>query len=95
MYLKKKIFNIEKIIKNINKTLIESNIQDIALIVGDTKRLIWKNFIGGIFRGIGIGIGVTLISAILIYVLQKIVILNIPVIGDYVSDIVEIIKAKL
>ena len=44
--------------------------------------------------GIGIGIGVTLITAILVWILQKIVTLNIPVIGEYVSDIVEIVMKK-
>lgn len=46
----------------------------------------------GISRGIGIGIGVTLITAILVMLLQKIVTLNIPVIGEYISDIVEIVE---
>ena len=46
----------------------------------------------GIFRGIGIGIGVTIITAILVSVLQKIVMLNIPIIGKYVSDIIAIVE---
>ena len=40
----------------------------------------------------GIGIGVTIITAILIILLQKIVTLNIPVIGEYIADIVEIVE---
>ena len=43
-------------------------------------------------RGVGIGIGVTIITAILVIILQKIVTLNIPVLGKYVSDIVEIVQ---
>ena len=54
--------------------------------------MIIRNLIAGIFRGIGIGIGVTVITAILIYILQKIVMLNIPIIGEYISDIVEIVE---
>ena len=54
--------------------------------------MIIRNLIAGIFRGIGIGIGVTVITAILIYILQKIVTLNIPIIGEYISDIVEIVE---
>ncbi len=46
----------------------------------------------GIARGVGIGIGVTIITAILVILLQKIVTLNIPVIGEYVADIVEIVE---
>ena len=44
-----------------------------------------SNFIAGIFRGVGIGIGVTIITAILVIILQRIVALNIPVIGEYIA----------
>ena len=51
-----------------------------------------RNLIAGIFRGIGIGIGVTVITAILIILLQRIVALNIPIIGEYITDIVDIVQ---
>lgn len=81
-------------IDNLNKNLLESNIIEISQLLGNRKKLLWVNLISGISRGIGIGIGVTLISAILVWILQKIVTLNIPVIGEYVSDIVEIVMKK-
>lgn len=46
----------------------------------------------GIVKGIGIGIGVTIITAIIIIILQKIVTWNIPVIGEYIADIVDIVE---
>ena len=54
--------------------------------------MIKRNFFAGISRGIGIGIGVTVITAMLIIILQKIVTLNIPIIGEYIADIVEIVE---
>ena len=71
---------LQKQIENLNKTLAESNIREFAELLGNSKKLLWKNLIAGISRGIGIGIGVTVITAILIILLQKIVTLNIPVI---------------
>ena len=44
------------------------------------------------FKGIGIGIGFTILTAILLIILQKIVALNIPVIGQWVADIIDIVK---
>lgn len=79
-------------IDNLNKKMIESNLLDIAQLLGDRKKLLKVNLIAGITRGIGIGIGVTIITAILIILLRKIVALNIPVIGQFVSDIVEIVE---
>lgn len=93
MFEKKKKENLLlKQLDNLNKNLLESNIIDIASLLGDRKKLLLTNLIAGISRGIGIGIGVTIITALLIMVLQKIVTLNIPVIGEYISDIVEIVQ---
>ena len=53
-----------------------------------------NNILSGMAKGIGIGIGFTILTAILLIMLQKIVTLNIPVIGDYIADIVEIVESK-
>ena len=82
-------------IDNLNRNLLKSNIIEISQLLGNRKKLLLINLISGISRGIGIGIGVTLITAILVWILQKIVTLNVPVIGEYVSDIVEIVMKKV
>lgn len=93
MFQKRKRENLLlKQIDNLNKNLFESNLIDIAGLLGNRKKLLWTNLIAGISRGIGIGIGVTIITALLIMLLQKIVTLNIPVIGEYIADIVEIVQ---
>ena len=81
-----------KQIDDLNKSLLESNLIDIAQLLGNRKKLLWTNLIAGISRGIGIVIGVTVITAILVLIMQKIVTLNIPVIGEYIADIVEIVQ---
>ena len=93
MFLKKKEYNLlNKSIDDLADTLEKGNLKDLIYLLGSKKEIIVRNLIAGIFRGVGIGIGVTLISAILIAILQRIVKLNIPIIGEYVSDIVEIVQ---
>ena len=93
MFLKKKKVNIlNNSIEKLNDTLQKGNIEDLTYILGNKKEIIIRNFIAGLFRGVGIGIGVTIITAILIMILNKIVALNIPLIGKYVTDIVEIVE---
>ena len=93
MYIRKKKVNIlNNSIEKLNDTLQKGNIEDLTYILGSKKEIIIRNFLAGIFRGVGIGIGVTIITAILIIILNKIVALNIPLIGKYVSDIVEIVE---
>lgn len=79
-------------IDKLNKSLQRNNFLDLIELLGDRKKLFIRNFTSGIFKGIGIGIGVTLITAILLILLQKIVALNIPVIGEFIADIVDIVQ---
>lgn len=83
---------LNKQIDELNKTMQVANISEIMYILGDKKKMFFRNVWAGIGRGIGIGIGVTIITAIIVYILQKIVMLNIPVIGNYISDIVDIVQ---
>ncbi len=93
MFIKKEKYNLlEKQILKLNDTLQKNNVQELSYILGNKKEIIKRNLISGIFRGIGIGIGVTVITAILVFIMQRIVTLNIPVIGEYISDIVEIVE---
>lgn len=64
-------------------------------LLGDTKRLLWVNFISGIARGLGIAIGFTILGAILLYFLQKLVVLNLPLIGDFIAHIVQMVQLRL
>lgn len=81
---------IDKIIEMMEK----SNIIELSYILGNKKEIIKRNLIAGISRGVGIGIGVTIITAIIIYFLRKLIMLNIPLIGDYIADIVTIVENR-
>lgn len=83
---------INRKIDKISKTLEKSNIIELSYVVGSKKEILKRNLIAGISRGVGIGIGITVITAIIIYLLRKLIMLNIPVIGDYIADIVEIVE---
>ncbi len=86
--MEKLSLQIEKLINMLEK----GNLQELAYILGNKKEIIKRNLIAGIFRGIGIGIGVTIVTALLVLLLRKIVAWNIPVIGEYIADIVEIVE---
>ena len=93
MFIKnKKIYLLEKSIEQLNKVVQEGNFIELSYLLGNKKEMFIRNFFAGISRGVGIGIGVTIITAILLMILQKIVTLNIPIIGEYIADIVEIVQ---
>lgn len=82
-------------LESINEKLDKSGIIELSYIIGNKKEIIKRNLLAGLSRGIGIGIGVTIISAVIIYFLQKIIKLNIPVIGNYITDIASIVQKNL
>lgn len=79
---------IDQIIEKLEKSYLE----DFTNIMGSKKKIIIRNFLAGVFRGVGVGIGITIITAILLLILRQLVTLNIPVIGEYISDIVKIVE---
>ncbi len=89
---KKQINNLSNQIDKLNKAFENRNILELIYVLDNKKEIIKRNLLAGLSRGVGIGIGVTLITSILIYMLQKIVMLNIPIIGEYISDIVDIVQ---
>jgi hypothetical protein len=83
---------INKKIDKINQTLEKSNVIELSYLLGNKKEIMKRNLLAGISRGIGIGIGITIATAIIVYILRNLIKLNIPVIGEYIADIVDIVE---
>lgn len=91
--MKRKVYKeLNKKLDYLNYVLTKNKVLDLVELLGNRKELFWRNIWSGIVKGIGIGIGVTIITAIIVIVLQKIVTWNIPVIGEYIADIVDIVQ---
>lgn len=86
---------LNKKIDDINQKMEESKIFQMSYIIGSKREIIKRNLLAGIAKGVGLGIGITIISAVIVYLLQKIIRLNIPVVGEYIADIVSIVQKSL
>lgn len=53
------------------------------------------NFLGGLSRGFGIAVGITLLSALVLWFLQRLVSLNLPLIGNFIAELVRIVLTYL
>lgn len=82
-------------IDRLNEQIEKSRILEMSYIIGDKKEIIKRNLIAGMAKGVGLGIGITIISALIVYILQKIIRLNIPIVGEYIADIVSIVQKSL
>ncbi|MBO8136547.1 MAG: hypothetical protein H0Z40_00155 [Desulfotomaculum sp.] len=56
-------------------------------------RLLYINFISGVARGLGIGVGFAFLGAFVVYILKSLV--TIPVIGNVIAEIVKIVQIRL
>lgn len=88
--LKKIINKIDKLNENLEK----SKIYEISEILDSKLKLFNRSLLSGIGKGIGTGLGFYFITVLLIYILQYIVKLNIPILGKYISDIVDIVESS-
>jgi len=69
-----------------------SKFADYVILMNNTKTMIWKQFLAGIARGLGYGIGFVVLAAIAIYILQAIADLSIPFFADFINSIMEMIN---
>ena len=81
-----------KKIEKLNRSMEQNNIQNVITTMGSPKKMLLRNFFSGIVRGVGISIGFSLFSAIVIYLLRRVIMLNIPVISEYIGDIIDIVE---
>ncbi len=89
--MKKLIYLIQKMGRDIERF----NLAEYVTLLNSPKRFLTINFLGGVARGLGFALGATLFAAIFIYILQRIMVLNLPLIGDFISDIVRIVQERL
>lgn len=64
-------------------------------LLNNPRRYLLLNFLGGLSRGLGFGLGATLLAALLIYILQRLVFLNLPLIGDFIAELVKIVNKQM
>lgn len=68
---------------------------DYVYFIEHPRKMLWANFINGLARGFGIAVGFTILGAVAIYILNEIVKINLPYIGQFVSEIVKIVQNSL
>lgn len=91
--LKEKVEKLQNILEKIVIYIEKINMKEYIELIQSPKRLIYLSLLSGVFRGLGMAIGMTILFAILLYILHKLVAL--PVIGSFVAEIVRIVTQEL
>jgi hypothetical protein len=86
---------IDKKVQKIAISIEKLQIAEYIELLNNPRKFLFINFISGITRGLGMAIGFILLGAIMIYALGRLAVMNIPIIGDYVTEIVRIVQQRL
>lgn len=65
------------------------SMENFVLYVSSPWRVVWVNFIAGIFRGLGAVIGASIVIAAIVWLLSLFT--QIPLVGEYAEDVEEIV----
>lgn len=88
-------FGLQEQIERLAVHLERTQFAEYVQLLNRPKRLLMLNFVSGIARGVGSGLGFTVMLAILLIILQELAILNLPLIGKYIAEIVQIVKSQM
>lgn len=86
--------SLEEKIHKLAYVMEKAQISDYVSLLENPKKLMYLNFLTGVSRGLGMAVGFTLLGALAIYLLQEIVILNLPIISDFIADIVRMVREE-
>lgn len=65
-------------------TQVSEKLEEFIIYMSSSWRLIWTNFVAGVFRGLGAMIGASVVIAFLLWFLS--IFANLPLIGEYVAE---------
>lgn len=74
------------------KILEQMRLADYITYLNRPGKLLFINFATGLARGLGAAIGATLLAGIAVMVLKWLGVLNLPIIGGVIADLVEIVN---
>ncbi len=70
-------------------------IADYIELLNSPRKLIVSNIISGIARGVGFAIGFTIFTTTIFFLLKKLGALDLPIVGDYIAELVKIVQVQL
>ncbi|BCV20908.1 DUF5665 domain-containing protein [Moorella sp. Hama-1] len=82
-------------IQELITTMEKANVAEWLELYRRPGRLLYLNFAAGIARGLGIAIGFTILGAIVIYIIRELALLNLPVIGKLIAEIVRMVQQEV
>lgn len=91
----KLLISMNKSIEKLAIQMEKSEISEYIQLMNRPWKIIKTNVIAGIARGVGIAIGFTIFASLIVYFLQLLGKLDLPIIGEYIAEIVKVVQHQL
>jgi hypothetical protein len=85
----------QELIKTVAVQLEKARFGDYIDLMKNPTRMLALNFFAGIARGLGVAFGFTILGAIIIYLLQRLVVLNLPIISGVIAEVVKLVQLNV
>ena len=91
----RRLRDLEDTVQRMSDSLERSKIAENVDLLKRPRRLIYRNLIAGLARGVGLYVSFALLGAMIIYVLTRSLMLNLPLVGNFLGELVWIIQEYL
>lgn len=88
----KDLSRLSEITEQLTRTMEKTRIAEYVDYLEHPGRLLWTNFLIGLARGLGGTVGLAIVLGILVFVIQNLIMLNLPVISDFIADFIRMIQ---
>ncbi|HZK57130.1 MAG TPA: DUF5665 domain-containing protein [Clostridia bacterium] len=85
-----KIAGIDKV-NELSRKMDTMRMAEYIEMMSNPKRIVLMNFVAGLIRGLGMGIGFTILAGVVLYIMRSWV--NLPVVGRLIAELLDIIDA--
>ncbi len=88
--------NIGRLAEQINRVALileRARLAEYVELMQRPTQLLARNFLAGLLRGMGFALGFLLLSALALYLLNLLVDLGIPVLGDFIAELLTYVES--
>ena len=78
--------------EQLTRTMEKTRIAEYVDYLEHPGRLLWSNFLIGLARGLGGTVGLAIVLGAFVFVIQNLIMLNLPVISDFIADFIRMIQ---
>jgi hypothetical protein len=87
--------SLQERIEKLTFAMEKMNLAEYTSLLRNPWRLMFVNFLAGSARGLGIGVGFAILTAMVLYIMRGLMMAHLPFISDFIATIVRLVDQNL